>query len=116
MRILSLFILLFCCQGMEAQLPEKKTLRAIRTARPMTIDGKLTEPEWMTGDFATDFTQLKPTPAVYCENQCYVRVLYDDTGIYVGAQIEENNFEKIGAELFERDAFEYNKKIDWFEV
>jgi hypothetical protein len=100
----------------QAQLAQKKTLQAFRAQQPIVLDGKLNEPDWHTGTYATDFVHLKPTPGHFCKNQCRVSVLYDDTGIYVGAAIEEDNFEKIGTELFERDGFEYEKKIDWFEI
>jgi hypothetical protein len=91
-------------------------MTAIRAHGPIVIDGKLEDPDWQLAGPVSDFTELKPNPGIRSSIQSKVRVLYDDTGIYIGAELDEPEMDQIGNLLFERDNLDDTKKIDWFAV
>lgn len=110
---LCLVMLLYSCVSFAQ---DKRHVTAIRSLEAIEIDGQLNEPSWSLTDPVSDFTELKPNPGKYSEHQCCVKVLYDDTGIYIGAELEDGNITRLGTELFERDGLSDSRKIDWFGV
>jgi len=107
----SLFMLL--CAGATAQVsrgvgkfpvPEipfaPKHYVCYRTAGPISIDGKLDEESWSKAAWTDYFVDiqgsLKPAPRY----KTRVKMLWDDSCLYVGAEIEEPN---IWATLRQRD-------------
>ena len=104
-----------CCHLHVVAQP-KKVITAHRSEDPVQIDGLLNEPCWNACDFVSDFVQTKPNPGAAATHQCCIKVFYDDTGIYIGAELDEGEMAKIGTELFERDNLDDSKKIDWFAV
>ncbi len=95
---------------------EKRSTTAFRTQETMEIDGLLQEPAWQLATSVVEFTELMPNPGKIADNQARVRVLYDDTGIYFSAELDESHMEGLGNELFQRDDLNDNRKIDWFAV
>lgn len=93
---------------------EKREIMAIRTPDAVQIDGKLSEPSWQSAPIATTFTDIKPVPHTLSVNQTRVRIMYDDEGIYIGAELDESSPNGPGKELTERDVLGDNRKIDWF--
>ncbi len=61
---------------------EKKVSIAFRTSASIEIDGLLREPAGQLAEPAIDFIEQKPSPGKSAENQAWVRVLFDDSGIY----------------------------------
>ena len=59
--------------------------RAVRTAEPITLDGRLDEPVWTTAPAITEFLQSLPNEGQIVSEETEVRLLYDDEYIYVGA-------------------------------
>lgn len=108
----SLFILLV--NFVSAQMPAKKILQTRRTAEVITIDGHLNEPSWLTTEAAVDFIEIKPNPGKVADNQTRVRLLYDDTALYIAAELDEKNMAGLGTELLERDQLGDSRKLDWF--
>ncbi|MFM8449394.1 MAG: DUF5916 domain-containing protein [Haliscomenobacter sp.] len=106
-------LFLFFCTSLWSQppAPQKKQLQAIRISTPIDIDGTLSEDAWQTALPATDFTTLEPNPGLPASQRTEVRVLYDNTGIYVGAFCHDTDPAGIKKELSERDE---TRNTDWF--
>jgi hypothetical protein len=84
------------------------------TTTAIIIDGKLTEPEWSTADTASSFTQNTPMPGAPSTQRTKVRVLYDNTAIYVGAIMYDAHPDSILTQLSARD--DYGNNNDAFGV
>jgi hypothetical protein len=72
-----------------AALRKERRLAAGRTATPMTIDGALDEATWRDAPIATGFLQSEPREGEPASEQTEVRVLYDDTYLYVGVHAHD---------------------------
>jgi hypothetical protein len=72
-----------------------------RAARPLTIDGRMDEPEWQRAPWSDDFTDIegasKPAPRF----RTRMKMLWDDQYLYVAAELEEPD---VWATLIEHDA------------
>src|ERR1700741_1153866 len=96
------FTLIFCAS--QAQ-PVVKKLQATKITTAPKIDGVLDEDVWKTAPIATDFVELNPVAGHHekPEERTEVRILYDNTAIYVGARMYETGADKIAHELATRD-------------
>ncbi len=70
--------------------PVSDSLEARRASGPVTIDGTLSEQAWQTAAVATDFRQVEPRHGAPSAFQTVVRMLYDDTHLYVGAYCRDS--------------------------
>ncbi|GAC1527670.1 MAG: hypothetical protein NVS3B15_04680 [Sediminibacterium sp.] len=124
-------LLAFCATALtlatEAQ--KEKTVRkmpAVRTAGKIVIDGDLKEEAWQQAPLFTDFVEWRPTfGAKETEkNKTEIRILYDNTAIYVGGFCHESK-DSLSTELVGRDVVgvndfvgvlfdTYNDKINGF--
>ncbi len=89
-----------------AQTP-KKTLQTKFSSEKITIDGKFDEEIWKTANIATDFSMLEPDngkPASK-ERQTEVKIVYDNSAIYVAATMYDEEASKQRKELTQRDNF-----------
>ncbi|QBN18782.1 DUF5916 domain-containing protein [Flavobacterium nackdongense] len=96
------FILLnFCAFG------QKKTLQAKYTNESINIDGKITEEAWKTAPLATDFIMYEPDNGkpISESKKTDVKILYDNTAIYVSAILYDDQPTQISRELTNRDEF-----------
>ena len=93
----------------------KKTLFAKRIFEAIKIDGNLDEQVWQSAMIASDFLQLEPAPGAPSTQSTEVKVLYDNTAIYVGAKLFQNPRD-ISKQLFERDNMGNEIETDWFAV
>ncbi len=66
-----------------AQITSGKT-RATYIDYPMTPDGKLDEPVWESADVTEEFWQYFPTDSLRAEYQTEIKILFDETTLYVG--------------------------------
>lgn len=83
---------------------EHKTYTTQKTAQNITIDGVLNETDWQKVPVATDFKNFtpdngKPEPT---DRKTEVKVLYDDTGVYIGAKMFQDSG-TILQEIVQRD-------------
>ena len=67
-----------------SSLPVAPTLSAVRTTAPLHIDGALDEPDWARAPVASGFRQVDPVSDAPATLDSEVRMLFDDTSIYVG--------------------------------
>ena len=108
-RINLLFFIIFSILSF-AQAPSndsivRKKITAVRIDKSVKIDGNLDEDIWKNIPVAKDFVELRPNNGKP-ENQDFkseVKVMYDDTGIYIGAMLYDKEPSKISRELTERD-------------
>ncbi|MES2575716.1 MAG: DUF5916 domain-containing protein [Bacteroidota bacterium] len=86
---------------------QKKTLQAKPTVGNITIDGKINEEAWQSGPIATDFIMFEPDNGkpISDSKKTGVKVLYDNTAIYVSATLYDDEPDKISKELTNRDVF-----------
>lgn len=97
-------LLLLSVAALWGQSPnEKRQLSALRTTERITIDGVLNEPVWAEAAVAADFVQTAPVPGAASAFSTHVRILYDNTGIYIGAEMSDPRPDSILQELTQRD-------------
>ncbi len=81
----------------------EKTLQAVRTTEKIKIDGQLNESVWQKAPAATDFVQFEPNNGAKPGQHTVVKVLYDQTGIYIGAYCYDTSPDSIRLDLTQRD-------------
>ena len=107
MRTIHLIALILICQGLFAQ-PEKKSIEAVRSEDSPRIDGVLDEPCWQNAQVAKDFLQRIPYNGRPATFETEVRFLYDNTGLYIGADLKDPWPDSIPTQLGLRDSPELN--------
>ena len=83
---------------------DKKSFEAVRVTESPKIDGKLDDQAWVDIPVITDFTQYSPYNGDPASFKTEIKVLYDQTAIYIGAMMYDPNPDSILRELGERDA------------
>ena len=98
--------LVLCFQSAFAEGPPKKlpAQRLIGSAR-VKIDGSLDDEAWKTAPVAKDFFEWKPSAGAKEEfdSRTEIRILYDNSGIYVGGYCHEKTLDSVSTELAGRD-------------
>ncbi|MBC5838900.1 DUF5916 domain-containing protein [Flavobacterium muglaense] len=87
---------------------QKKELLAQPTKYNITIDGKVSEDEWLQNpNTATDFVMYQPDNGkpINKDKQTDVKVLYNNDAIYISAILNDNEPSKIRREITNRDVF-----------
>jgi hypothetical protein len=79
------------------------SLRAHRAESAPAIDGRLDDAVWNTADIATNFKQIEPVEGVPATERTEVRVLYDNTALYIGVRLFDSEPDKIVSRLSRRD-------------
>jgi len=83
-----------------------KVARATRlSGGTIHVDGHLTEPQWATAAWFTDFKQKQPVEGGDPTDRTEVAFLYDDDAIYVGARLYSTRVGEIPRPVTRRDAF-----------
>jgi len=81
---------------------EAPVAQAVRIEVPISIDGYLDEPVWMSAPAVTEFWQYDPGEGEALSEPIEVRFLYDDDALYVGAWISDKDIRR---RLARRDGF-----------
>jgi hypothetical protein len=84
-----------------------RNLPARRTTASITVDGRLDEAAWAAAEVATNFIQVQPHTGQPAVDQTEVRVLYDDTNLYVAARCFDSDPSGIRINTLDED-FESN--------
>ena len=87
---------------------------ARRTTQPIVLDGVLDEAAWATADRTGDFVQAEPVTGIPASEATEVRVLYDETTLYIGATLRECDVDGLVANNIRKDFTEGDQ--DSFEV
>ena len=95
------FLVLVAPGAVSGQVYDPPSTRAVRLSpgQSVAIDGALTDPAWSAAPVADGFRQREPSvgaPAVFPTE---VRVLYDDTHLYIGVRAEQPGQPVIGRVL-----------------
>jgi len=85
---------------------------AVRTTTPIVLDGRLSEGAWASAPVTSSFTQVDPEEGRPASERTDVRVLYDDTYLYVGVRLHDRG--AVTARLGRRDMDLGDS--DWFGV
>jgi len=108
MRLLGL--LFFICfvnfsyaQDSSNAIVGERIIDAIRVQTPPNIDGVLDDEIWKKAPIATGFTQNNPNPGKPASQKTEVRVLYDNTALYIGAIMYDVSEDSIMHQLSQRD-------------
>jgi hypothetical protein len=99
-----LLFLLFLSSGIYSQ---KKTLQAKSIVENITIDGKINEEIWKTAQVASDFIMFEPDNGkpISQGKRTEVKVLYDNSALYISALLYDDEPTKISKEVTNRDVF-----------
>lgn len=93
---------------------QKANYAANRISTPPKIDGRLLEVIWEDLPYITDFTQFVPDHGQPSRQKSKVRIAYDNSAIYVMAELYDTAADSILAEFSARDNFNVN--ADYFRV
>jgi len=100
-RITVLLIIVLVSGKINAR--EKKSVQAARLGNSIHIDGVLSEDDWQKAETASGFVQLRPLNGRPSSQITEVRLLYDDTGLYIGATMLDDKPDSLRIELTSRD-------------
>lgn len=92
---------------------EKKSVAAYRTNETIKIDGYLSEYSYQNADAATDFVQIQPRNGQASFQKSEVKILFDNSSVYVGAMLYDEYPDSIFNYLSERDHIQMS---DYFGV
>ena len=112
MRVVAILILAFLWT--KQCICQLKTVTTIRSGVPIHIDGNLDETAWSGADIATDFITNSPVFGKIPENRTDVKLVYDNSAIYVGAYIHDDP-SKIRKQFTARDQ-ERQADVDYFSI
>jgi hypothetical protein len=92
---IALFQIFSCCSATANVGPpssaSRKALRALHTSEEIRVDGILSETSWQTAAVADSFVQIEPEDKRTSRFHTQVRVLFDETLLYIGAFCMEND-------------------------
>jgi len=111
LRLLLLWGTLCSCVSVFCQ---SKTLTAIKTSQVPHIDGMLNDEAWKQAPVATDFIQNFPTYGLPASVKTEVKILYDNSAVYIGAYLHDDP-SLIRKQITARDD-EQQKDVDYFSV
>ena len=94
---------------------QRKTSSVSRSSDIIRVDGRADEPAWASSSVYEDFTQYEPANGFPSAFETKVRMLFDDEGIYVFAEMFDNHPDSISKELGKRDS-DNQINADWFSI
>ena len=102
---LIIFLSFFCPVLLFAQIARRNT-KAIAISSSIKIDGNLSEEAWKNAPVSGDFIENRPVSGrkERAELKTEVKVLYDNTALYIGAYIHDVSPDSISKEIAPRDA------------
>lgn len=68
-------------------ISQTKSFEVKYISETITLDGLLNEPAWEKADTATDFWNYFPTDSTQAKQQPEIKMLFDDTNLYVGIKV-----------------------------
>jgi Domain of unknown function (DUF5916)/Carbohydrate family 9 binding domain-like len=106
-KSLLLLLTLITAFGLFAQtdtiITAKKSYTTTRADKTPKIDGHLDDDAWKNISSITDFRQQNPTYDIEPTQKMEVKIIYDNTAIYIGAMMYDTNPDSIAHQLGNRD-------------
>ncbi len=111
-----LALLLWMCSNTLFAQPKfpKRTMKATRIDKSITLDGDLSEEVWLNADKQSDFLQTEPYNGNIATEKTVIHILYDDDAIYVGAMLYDSAPDSIRQGLGIRDCEDNDIDADLF--
>ncbi|GIZ08980.1 DUF5916 domain-containing protein [Flavobacterium sp. UMI-01] len=103
-----LLLLIICWVINSSVYSQKKTLQSKLLTSDISIDGRINENAWFkNSSVATDFVMYEPDNGkpISNEKRTEVKVLHDNTAIYIAAVLYDDEPHKILREVTNRDVF-----------
>lgn len=113
-RFLGLPILFFLLLLDRQVFAQSRSLEAVKIAQAPKIDGNLDDKAWANVTPATNFIQNFPTYGLGAFVRSEVKVIYDNTSIYIGAYLYDDPAQ-IRKQITARDG-EGQADVDYFSV
>ena len=98
------FVVAGTCVAQGQGTPTLPTIAAMKSTSVIEIDGRLDDPIWVGVPVMADFTQVLPREGDAPSQKTEVRVVYDDSNLYVGIRAFDDNPDGILARDMARDA------------
>lgn len=105
-----ILLLLLCFQSVA----QVKTTQAVKANQPPKIDGLLDDAAWTNAPVLEDFVQNYPLYGGPCSKRTAVKILYDNSAVYVGAYLYDDP-SLIRKQFTARDG-EQQTDVDYFSV
>ena len=114
-KVLLILVMASICLPIIAQKLDlnKKQLKAFRSTLPFKIDGELSELDWQNAPIANDLVVNQPAPGTKPSQRSEIKVIYDNTAIYIGATLYDTHPDSILREITQRDDI---GNSDWFGI
>lgn len=93
---------------------QQKSLQAVKATQTPKIDGNLDDIAWSNAPVLTDFIQNFPTYGLPVSRKTEVKILYDNSAIYVGAYLYDDP-SLIRKQITARDG-EGQSDVDYFSI
>ncbi len=107
-----LFVVLCSLPFLSVSQQVKRSYAASRTSAAPKIDGDLSDSAWVNVPVADGFIALEPKPGLPASHRTEVKLIYDNSAVYVSACMFDTSPDSICRELGARDAGGIN--ADWF--
>lgn len=101
--ILFLFTLLSSAFAQKDSVIVRKEYITTRAEKSPKIDGILDDDAWKNVNSTNSFIQANPTSGLPVKNQTEVKIIYDNTSVYVCAMLYDNACDSICRQLGNRD-------------
>jgi len=102
----------FMATAQQLDLNKKQT-KAFRTEKAPKIDGELSEIDWQNAPNATDLVQLQPVAGSKPTHRSEIKIMYDNSALYVGAMMYDTAPDSILQQVTQRDEI---GNSDWFGI
>jgi hypothetical protein len=83
--------------------PSAAVVQAVRVSKPPVIDGQLNDEAWSLASPAGGFTQQDPDEGRPATENTDIRIVFDDSAIYIGARMFDREAQQIAHRLSSRD-------------
>ncbi|MCH7525417.1 MAG: hydrolase [Bacteroidetes bacterium] len=74
-----------------SQKAKNKTVHVKYISEPIIVDAVLNEPVWSQVKAATNFWQYFPTDSLQAKQQAEIKMLFDDTNLYIGIKVNASS-------------------------
>lgn len=111
--LLGLLMQFSVAQDATNRPPSERIIDAVRVTTPPKIDGILDDEVWKKAPIATNFIQTVPNPGQKASQKTEVRIVYDNSAIYISAVLHDVSKDSILRQLSQRDE---DANTDYFAV